>query len=429
MNQQQTNPIQPIANDYTTVFASPNPSRIYAFSPGIAVLPGGRLLVTMDVGGPDVERIAGDRSLLVSRFNRSGFGKVFLSDDGGLSWTHVHDMPLKHARPFVAGDAVYIIGHQNDLAIIRSLDNGLTWSSVSLLTAGQLWHQAPCNTYNKNGCIYLVMERICDDHSSDWPVRAIAPVLLRARVDADLLQRSNWSFADELVFEQTIDEKALDFFGVPFYETTRGKSIKIVPGRSVSATGWLETNVLAFTDPRHMFSDPEGRTLHLWMRANTGSTGFAAIAKVIEHSDGTMETKLETAPSGKTILFVPCPGGQMKFHLLYDEITQLFWLLSSQATDSMTRPDLLPADRYGLPNNERHRLQLHFSTNAFDWCFAALVSVGDSPLQSRHYAAMAIDGDDLVIVSRSGDNQAASAHNCNMITFHRIAAFRKLAYL
>jgi hypothetical protein len=41
---------------------------------------------------------------------------------------------------------------------------------------------------------------------------------------------------------------------------------------------------------------------------------------------------------------------------------------------------------------------------------------------------MAIDGDDLVIVSRSGDKDAASAHNGNMATFHRVEDFRSLVY-
>jgi hypothetical protein len=137
---------------------------------------------------------------------------------------------------------------------------------------------------------------------------------------------------------------------------------------------------------------------------------------------------LETTPSGKKIVFVPCPGGQMKFHILYDEPTKLFWLLSSQSTDSMTRKERLPAERFDLPNNERHRLQLHFSKNCIDWCFAGLVSAGDSPKQSRHYASMAIDGDDLHIASRSGDTRAKDAHNGNLITFHTVRDFRSLIY-
>jgi hypothetical protein len=175
-----------------------------------------------------------------------------------------------------------------------------------------------------------------------------------------------------------------------------------------------------------------GRTFHLWMRAHAGITGMACVARVVEQGDvpgtGEMRTEIQTVPSGKRALFVPCPGGQMKFHILHDQETELFWLLSSQATDSMTRADLLPADRYNLPNNERRRLQLHFSRNCIDWCFAGLVAVGEVERASRHYASMAIDGGDLVILSRSGDTRAVSAHNGNLITFHRVRDFRRLAY-
>jgi hypothetical protein len=41
---------------------------------------------------------------------------------------------------------------------------------------------------------------------------------------------------------------------------------------------------------------------------------------------------------------------------------------------------------------------------------------------------MAIDGDDLVVLSRSGTSQAKSPHNGDMITFHRISDFRSLVY-
>ena len=41
---------------------------------------------------------------------------------------------------------------------------------------------------------------------------------------------------------------------------------------------------------------------------------------------------------------------------------------------------------------------------------------------------MAVDGDDLVILSRSGDEQAASPHNGDMITFHRVRDFQSLVY-
>ena len=152
------------------------------------------------------------------------------------------------------------------------------------------------------------------------------------------------------------------------------------------------------------------------------------LAKAVEDESGKITVGLEQSPAGEDMIFIPCPGGQMKFHILFDEVTQLFWLLSTQSTDSMVRPETLPPDRFNLPNNERRRLQLHFSKNCIDWCFAGLVAVGDSEKQSRHYASMAIDGDDLRILSRSGDGRAKSAHNGNLITFHTVKKFRDLVY-
>ena len=88
----------------------------------------------------------------------------------------------------------------------------------------------------------------------------------------------------------------------------------------------------------------------------------------------------------------------------------------------------MPANRYNLPNNERRRLQLHFSRNMIDWCFAGLVATGPVEKASRHYASMTIDGDDLVVLSRSGDEQAKSPHDANLITFHRVKDLRGLVY-
>jgi hypothetical protein len=39
-----------------------------------------------------------------------------------------------------------------------------------------------------------------------------------------------------------------------------------------------------------------------------------------------------------------------------------------------------------------------------------------------------IDGDDLHVFSRSGDERAATAHDGNMITLHTVRGFRALAY-
>ena len=411
--------VRPLAQDPVVVCESPSPADIYCYTPGIARLDGGRLVATMDFGGKGMKKT-------------EPHGRVFTSDDHGATWTLRTKFPFVHARPFAAGKAVYVLGHSGDLDVIRSDDSGTTWGPVASLTKGQSWHQSACNVHHANGCVYLVMERRVSTNIKSWPVGELAPVLMRGRIDADLTQAANWFFASELSFSETIPnlatEPAVDFFGVPFYPAGYPSGCVPAPGRGSAPIGWLETNVIQIEDPDHVWFDPRGKTFHLWARAHTGGTGYAALAKVVENDDGTMTTMLERMPSGRRALFLPCPGGQMRFHVLYDGASKLYWLLSSQATDSMTRADRLPEDRFNLPNNERHRLQLHFSRNMVDWCFAGLVATGATPREARHYASMAVDGDDLVVLSRSGDARAKSAHDGNLITFHRVKNFRGLVY-
>jgi len=422
--------IRPLANECVTVCESPDPARIYSCSPGLAVLPSGRLVATLGLRGPGAAELPGVKA------TRGGEGrwqgKVFTSGDRGATWTFRTDFPFLHARPFVAGGALYVLGHAGDLTIMRSDDGGENWSPPAKLTEGQSWHQAPCNVHYANGCVYLVMERRTRFEIAGWPVGELAPVLMRGRIGDDLTDRSSWTFASELPFYEAIAAAAPGAAAIPFYEADPRAGVMVAPGRHCAPMGWLEANVVQFVDPDHIWFDPAGRTFHLWMRAHTGGTGYAAIAKVVEAGphpgEGAMTTVLQAAPSGRPVIYVACPGGQMKFHVLYDEPTKLYWLLSTQATDSMTRPDRLPPDRYNLPNNERRRLQLHFSRNAIDWCFAGLVAVGPADRASRNYASMAIDGDDLHVLSRSGDLRAASPHDGNLITFHTVRGFRRLVY-
>lgn len=415
-----------LANDYVTVYESPHPDKVFAYSPGLAKLENGHLVATMDQG------LRGDAKELIGAKvvdGKTWIGKIYTSADRGKTWTHRSDMPLQHARPFAAGGSVYVLGHANDLGVMRSDDDGQTWGGPFWLTEGQRWHQAPCNVHYTKGRVYLVMERDTDPPFNMWPVSVFAPVLMSADVNADLSLRSSWTFSSELTFKDVMaQEGAPNLLGVPFFAT--GNTTPNQPGtdRPMAPIGWLETNVVQFVDPDHVWYDPAGRTFHLWMRAHTGTTNLAAIAKAVEGEDGSITVSVEHAPSGEPMIFVPCPGGQMKFHILYDEVTKLFWLLSSQATDSMTRPDRLPANRFNLPNNERHRLVLHFSRNCVDWCFAGRVPDSGEYGQGRHYASMVIDGDDLHVLSRSGDERAADAHNGNIITFHTVKDFRALVY-
>lgn len=413
--------MKPVAPIKSIMFRSENPQEIYTYSPGICALASGRLIGTMDLGGPGVK----------GAYNSAVWGQIFVSDDDGASWRQVASAPFSHARPFVAGKSVYVMGHfggQGDLCIMRSDDEGETWSPCTALTQGRQWHQAPANVCYVEDRVYLVMEEIPLERSSGWPVRALLPVLMRAHIGDDLTRPESWDYARVNQFQDLISYDETDYFGVPFYSMDPDQGINVMPGRYCAPIGWLETNVVHFEDENHIWCDPTGHTFHLFMRAHTGRTGYCCVIKVVEKENGEMVMEPIKAPSGKTLLYLPMPGGQMKFHILYDDVTKLYWLLSTQATDSMIRPEKMSADRYNLPDNERSRLQLHFSKNCVDWCFAALVDMGESQVESRHYASMCIKGDDLCILSRSGDQHARCPHNGNIITFHEIRNFRELVY-
>lgn len=417
--------IQALSPEPAVIYRSPNPKEVYTYSPALCVLPDGSLLATLDFGvKPGCERLL-----------TQGRGQVMRSFDGGESWMPSGNFPFIHARPFLAEKTVYILGHMDgacgDIAIIRSDDCGSSWSSPALLTEGQHWHQASSNVIYANGCVYLAMERVVYDDCKGWNVSTLAPVLMRARIGDDLTRAESWTFASEIAFRDLINCSSLHYVGIPFYRTEERRSVTVCSTpveRKCAPIGWLEAQVVQLHDPDHIWCDPSGHTFHLWMRAHTGCTGYAAILKVVENPDGSMTTLPESAPSGRPLVWLPCPGGQMKFHIEYDSRTALYWLLSTQATDSMRRPERMSPNAFGLPDNERQRLVLHFSKNCVDWCFAGLVDAAEGENTSRHYAHMVIDRDDLLIASRSGDSEVLDAHNGNLITFHRVKHFRNLIY-
>jgi len=414
--------VRPLAQDHVAIFESPQPDKVYLYSPGMERCPDGRLIATFDLGGRE------SRPIIQADPNLAK-GMIYTSDDHGQTWTRRGTSTMHFMRPFVAGDAVYVLGVSGrELKIMRSDDNGATWGGEHKLSDKTHWHQSACNVWYTRGNVYLVMERETVEDFKGWSPSVLAPILMRAKVNDDLTKAESWTFATELSFRDAVDVNAIDGVAIPFYPFKRDDRVDVAPRRSLSAPGWLETNVVQVMDENHYWYDPTGRTFHLFMRAHTAGTGYAAMAKVVEQEDGSMVTQLETVPSGKTAAFLPMPGGQMRFHMLYDEQTKLYWLLSTQATDSMTRADRLPPDRYNLPNNERQRLVLHFSRNLVDWSFAGLVAMGGSQGQARHYASMVIDGDDLHVLSRSGDARAKSAHDGNLITFHTVKNFRDLVW-
>ncbi|ESX84753.1 sialidase family protein [Mesorhizobium sp. LNJC405B00] len=416
-----------LADDFEIVYRSERPQDVYCYTPGIVVTVSRRVIATFDLGGDGVRDLLGPKGSRAGG-TRFGMGKVYVSGDGGRSWTERCTFPFWHARPFIAGGRLYILGHAGDLMIIASDDEGETWSAPVALTSNMKWHGSSCNVHYADRYVYLALDERRDHAIEGWNTAGLAPRVLRARIDHNLLDPKSWTISESLAFNEIVSSSDFDFFGVPFYSTPVRAPAELASGRLCAPMGWLEPNIVRFHDPAHLWHDFAGRTLHLFLRTNTGGTGYAALVKVIEQDDGRLTTALETMPSGKRAFFIPFPGGHLKFFMLYDDKTQLYWLLSSQATDSMVRLTHMSQVRYNLPNNERHRLQLHFSRNCIDWCFAGLVAAGQTERHARNYASMAVDGDDLLVLCRSGDDEGRDPQYSNLITFHHVKDFRNLVY-
>lgn len=428
-----------LANDFVTIYKSPNPELIYSGSPAIFVLQSGRYVFTHDLFTIYEESncpaaVKPDDVIPHPTSGKYNIGQIFTSDDAGKTWQKRAARNFYHARPFEAGGYVYVLGHCNDLVIYRSEDSGETWDMGHYLTEGESWHASATNVWIEDGYITLVYEKHINREGEirdGWNLASLAPIVLRARVTDDLTKRENWTFSNEVRFRDVVKEDELDLFGVPFFTTTLHKH-EYSDGRTTdNMSGWLEANIVRIKDEKHYWHDPNGKTFHILMRGHTSGTGYACLMKAVigeENGKEKITVMPQVNPSGKRIVYLPLPGGQMRFHILWDEKTRLFWLLSSQATDSMTRKEFLPADRYNLPYDQRNRMQLSFSKNLVDWCFAGMVAIGETGKRSRHYASMQIDGEDIVLVSRSGSHEAYSAHNVDLATFHRIKNFRELVY-
>jgi len=385
--------------DEKKIFESPNPQGIYCYTPGICLgFPGkngrNRLIAACDFGGPDIKQLDGPTS------HEGDFSgnqiRVKYSDDGGETWQESHArLPFRHEILFKAGNSLYMIGNDFRLVISRSTDNGETWSDPAVLDSRR-WHQSCGAVDYHNGTVYLVYEMVQAGH--DWP--GVMPVLMAADENADLTKLESWRFSEPYNADPDLAECQ-----------AHGQIIR-------NNAGILETNVLRIHDPAHPFYDKEDRTVVLCMRMNSGFCNMGAI--LLGHDNPDRKLTIEKAILKNTffnselkLFMIPFPGGDLKFHIQYDEKSKLYWMVASQID--------------GV-HCERRRLGLYFSENLLEWCFAGMVAVGPSENGSRHYATLCIDGNDILVLSRSGDEHAKSAHDNNSQTFHRVKDFRKLIY-
>ncbi len=381
--------------DEKIFYRSPDPQNLYCYTPWLENGFDGRLLASFDIAGDGLKNESGPRS------EKGDYGgnqmRIYVSDDKGVSWRETGRLPMLHARVFAAGNSLYALGHGGKLLISRSDDNGETWSTPACLGEEMVWHQGACGYERHDGKIWLTMEKV--PYLDHW--QGGDPVLMCADEKSDLTRRESWKFSNLLKFEDI----------APRYAAS-------APGGALGYA-YLESNVVLQRDVTNEFY---GKFL-VFLRSNRCL--FPDTAHIItggERADG----KLYLEPLSDKLFYLPFPGGEMKFQVIYDEPSRLYWLIASHSTyTTFTRDEALHPEVKRF--SERNRLELFCSQNCFDWSSAGVVACGKNHLESRHYASLLPVGDDLLVLSRSGDCNAKNCHDTNLITLHKVPDFRSLA--
>ena len=174
---------------------------------------------------------------------------------------------------------------------------------------------------------------------------------------------------------------------------------------------WIEGNIISV----------HGRLRNI-LRVHLNGRATAGMAAICDLDDD------GTAMDYRFSQFCPMPGGQCKFHIVYDDVSGLFWTTVNIPVDTFTPVEdkLREIGFQSVAANERRILILIYSLDAQNWFQAGCVAMTRKMLNSFSYGSNLVMGDDLLVLSRTsidGYNQ----HNTNFITFHRVKNFRDLA--
>jgi hypothetical protein len=218
--------------------------------------------------------------------------------------------------------------------------------------------------------------------------------VVACRVDQGLLEPAAWRISE--MVEMPIPRELAD-------ESFKGATIMRV----------LEGNVV----------EVSGRLLVI-ARAIINGGGTANMGAVFEITDRPREA-LEL----NFLQFYPIPGGQLKFYIQRDDVTRMYWMASNlpaNPTYVVNDEAWAKAKQLHASPSDRRSLTLWYSLDALNWFPAGWVAKAKGWTQSFHYPVMLIDGEDLILASRTG-RESGNQHNVDLITFHRIKRFRDLA--
>lgn len=422
----------PLVPKPVTVLETPDES-VSLSTPSIIALPSGRVLLAVDCFGPGVKHLPGAKGRL-EHVNHWLQGKIFVSSDRGEHWISRQTYPFRHPLLFRSGPTLYLLGNHGQLAVMRSSDGGETWGhSTDITDSEHGWDRFAWpagNVAAASGMLTAIPMLQTQPRPRGLPASTLSPAILRGRDGADLSDRRSWTITPTRALPEFIMTPDIgEGFGVPWYPLPEpGRGTPLGGGRWADHPAWRCAHVFRVSNPDHQWHDPEGRTLHVVMTAEFHRSNMAVLLRLEESADGQPILRPQTSPSGRTIRYVPVPGGNLPFSLLFDDVSNLFWLLSHQVRDSLARPERLPAAARELPGMERSRLMLNVSRNLVDWWTVGFVAGSDDPAALLHEPTMSVRGADLCLAWCAGTPHGKPPQGGTRIETGVVPGFRELLY-
>lgn len=371
--------VTPLAQNYVVVGQTPDVKTHYVHDPGMTRLNSGHLLVATCIRARNLKE-------------HKDFTDLSLSIDGGRHWEALGTIPFSDATAIVHEGALYLMGQYRqgtDWLIMRSDDEGRTWTDPVTLFKGRYWN-CQTNMVHRNGQLYWAMS---DMHANGW----YAHVAVACDLQRGLLDPAAWRMS------KTVEP--------PYPElcSRNPKEKNWKGGMRRGGLSCLEPNVVQVAERVMVLS-----------RAVIDNYSTANMGVVFDIHDEGGDLRLDFTQ------FSAIPGGQCKFFILYDKVTKLFFMLTNLVTDSQDALKIRPPNFHGDPGNERRLLFLFYARDALNWFPAGCVAKMPGMLQSFMYPSAVIDGDDIALISRTSKH-GRNQHDADLCTFHRIRNFRELA--
>jgi hypothetical protein len=380
-------PAEPLAQSYTVVFHNPDPE-YYVEGCGLERLDDGALVAAVPVVPREQwsqERRVGHS---VTHIVRSG--------DGGKTWEPLADLPYYSAAPWLHRGTLYLFANKagvkfrnEDLLLLRSGDGGRTWSEPVTLFKGHYWNCHTGMTVRDNH-LYWALDDL--GLGAKRGPRAVAGDL-----SGDPMDPRAWRISNPVPFP-----------GVPDALTN--------PKFAELTSQYLEPNVINVRGQLRVLATVKPK--------RQSTAGLCAVLDL--NDDG---EKLDL----KFTQYHPMPGGQLKFCVIRDDVSQMFWATANLVVDDGGISDWWDAGRKrgnfrpkSTGGDDRRFLMLLYSLDGLNWFQAGCVAQAGKISQSFMYGRPVIDGDDLAIISRSSVN-APNQHDADYATFHRVRDFRRLA--